>query len=98
MFCSLGNQYSNVDHYILQISSLDIVNLHIERDGQKIEIPECKFSLVIYGGFNPGTYEIYCEDKYVQYFILKDGKEVKTGIVDQKLTVKLERYECTTSQ
>ena len=98
MFCSLGRQYSNVDHYILQLSSLDIVDLYIEEDGQAIDIPECKFSLVIYGGFDPGTYEIYCGNKYVQYFILKDGKEMEAGVIDQKLTVKLERYDCTISR
>jgi len=92
MFCSLTRETGNIDHYVLQISCLDIPDLKIERDGVLLETYPCKLSLLIYGGFDPGTYTITPEGKYVQYFILKEGKEVESGIINQQLTVKLERH------
>lgn len=92
MFSSLIKQYNNIDHYILQLSSLNIVDICIKKDGNKVDINNQKFSLIICGGFNPGIYEIFCGDKYVQYFIIKDGKELKAGIINKKLTINLKRY------
>ena len=78
MFCALVKKFAITDHYVLQISSVDLSKVVILKDGLPLNIENYKTSFVIYGGFDPGYYEIICKDKiYSEYFIVKEGQEVE---------------------
>ena len=92
MFCALTKQYGNTDHVVLQVSCYKLDKLTMTKNEEIIEIPYCKYSFIISGGFEPGVYSITSQNYPIQFFIMQEGKELKSGIVNGTLTIKIDRY------
>ena len=93
MFCALTNYYDKTDHIVLQISCYKLNELTITKNEEVIKVPNCEYSFIISGGFEPGVYTITSLDQHVEFFIMQYGKELDSGIIDGSITIKIDRYK-----
>lgn len=62
------------------------------RNEEIIEVPNCGYSFIISGGFEPGVYSITSHNHHVQFFIMQHGKELERGTINGTFTVEINRY------
>lgn len=91
MFCALMNYHSNTDHIVLQISSLQLKDVEILKNGKAVQLPNCQYSIVISGGFEPGVYTITSK-KHAEFFVFKKGKNLHSGVINNTLTIEIDRH------
>ena len=62
------------------------------KNEEVMKIPDCGYSFVISGGFEPGVYSITGHNQHVQFFIMQNGKELESGTINGTFTIKIDRY------
>ena len=93
MFCALTKHHDNTDHVVLQVSCYKLNELTMTKNEEIVEVPNCGYSFIISGGFEPGVYSITSHGHHVQFFIMQNGKELESGTMNGALTIKIDRYK-----